>query len=341
MYFKSVGASADIENHFEETSSMLMNRNLGKRRNFKDTGSNLLSYRKNSKKIANELNFGSVFRNRDIASGKEKFPIRWVNVIDDESNPDPFVYITYGLSKQADLLPGPSIHFGNCICQWGGNCYSASRENLCSCIALTNSQIGENFFEIDSQLRSYKLTSKALQDIQRIYECSDICTCGILDCPNRVVQRGLQWKVEVFKQSNSKWALRTLDFIQKGSFVIEFVGEIVKIGDAQKRVSSNRDFSFWKIRSEGKKIIDHYAIDPYRFGNAARFIRHSCDPNLIAKEVFVEHRDHRYPRIAFFAAKNISDGDELTVDFGSNQSDTPFLCIICDCKMPNCRIHLT
>lgn len=54
-----------------------------------------------------------------------------------------------------------------------------------------------------------------------------------------------------------------------------------------------------------------YCIDARRYGNIARFINHSCAPNLMPVRVFVEHQDLHFPRIAFFANRDIEADEEL------------------------------
>ncbi|KAF4527093.1 hypothetical protein B566_EDAN015366 [Ephemera danica] len=54
-----------------------------------------------------------------------------------------------------------------------------------------------------------------------------------------------------------------------------------------------------------------FCIDARRYGNVARFINHSCCPNLLPVKVFVDHQDLRFPRIAFFASRDIAADEEL------------------------------
>lgn len=59
-----------------------------------------------------------------------------------------------------------------------------------------------------------------------IYECNSGCQCGI-DCRNRVVQRGIQYDLCIFKTANGRgWGVRTLERISKNSFVMEYLGEV-------------------------------------------------------------------------------------------------------------------
>lgn len=59
-----------------------------------------------------------------------------------------------------------------------------------------------------------------------IYECNSRCQCGT-DCRNRVVQRGIQYDLCIFKTANGRgWGVRTLERIPKNSFVMEYLGEV-------------------------------------------------------------------------------------------------------------------
>ena len=96
-----------------------------------------------------------------------------------------------------------------------------------------------------------------------IQECNDMCSCHIDFCPNRVVQHGLQKRLEVtdfrtliiftifdakiqnprlvFRTENKGWGLRSRQTIESGEFVTELVGEIVQSKDFNfaVRIGSN------------------------------------------------------------------------------------------------------
>lgn len=54
-----------------------------------------------------------------------------------------------------------------------------------------------------------------------------------------------------------------------------------------------------------------YCIDGRFYGNVARFINHSCEPNLVSIRVFIEHQDANFPRIAFFTMRDVDALEEL------------------------------
>lgn len=49
------------------------------------------------------------------------------------------------------------------------------------------------------------------------------------------MQKGLTHRFEVFKTLDKGWGVRSLRVIQKGSFVCEYVGEIITDAEADKR----------------------------------------------------------------------------------------------------------
>lgn len=58
----------------------------------------------------------------------------------------------------------------------------------------------------------------------RIYECNKQCRCNPQMCTNRLVQHGLQVRLQLFKTQNKGWGIRCLDDVAKGSFVCIYAG---------------------------------------------------------------------------------------------------------------------
>lgn len=63
-------------------------------------------------------------------------------------------------------------------------------------------------------------------------------------CTNRLVQHGLQVRLQLFKTQNKGWGIRCLDDVAKGSFVCIYAGEesewIYKNGFTCTDVMENR-----------------------------------------------------------------------------------------------------
>ncbi|KAF7148551.1 hypothetical protein RHSIM_Rhsim03G0159500 [Rhododendron simsii] len=224
----------------------------------------------------------------DVSQGKEEKPVRAVNFVDDEKLP-PFHYVTNVIYPEWY----ESTHFVPRGCDCINGCLGFEK---CPCTAVYGGDIP--FTSEDAIVRRKPL----------IYECGPSCKCPP-SCQNRVSQNGIRYHLEIFKTEKMGWGVRSRDFIQSGSFVCEYTGELLREQEAEERVGN--DEYLFDIGKNGSG----FTIDAARFGNVGRFINHSCSPNLYAQNVLYEHDDKRMPHIMFFAAKNIRPLRELTNDY--------------------------
>jgi len=249
----------------------------------------------------------------DISQGKEGIPICVINTVDTE-RPAPFRYTTrirypFELTKKR--------HQG-CDCTNG-----CSDSVSCACAV-------KNGGEIPFNLNGAIVNEKPL-----IFECGPSCKCPP-SCQNKVSQHGLKIPLEVFKTTKTGWGVRSLRSISSGSFICEYVGELLYGNEADERRNSNflfdiglnhgdenfcngllSDVSDMKSSSSSSQILGDvgFTIDSAECGNIGRFINHSCSPNLYAQNVLWDHDDLRIPHIMFFAAETIPPLQELTYDY--------------------------
>ena len=156
-------------------------------------------------------------------------------------------------------------------------------------------------------------------------ECGPKCHLGP-KCDNRSLSnaRGkFACKAKV-ESGNAGKKVITNEYIQKGSFVIEYIGEVSKAKDD----SSEYTLKSKDINSSRSNIEDVY-ICADRFGNEARFINHSCDPNLHVRMVEVDGR----LCAALYANRNIRKGEELTYSYCYDPNELWFDCV---CGSHNC-----
>ncbi|XP_035986192.1 histone-lysine N-methyltransferase SUV39H1 isoform X2 [Fundulus heteroclitus] len=147
-----------------------------------------------------------------------------------------------------------------------------------------------------------------------IYECNSRCNCGP-GCSNRVVQKGIQFDLCIFKTENGRgWGVRTLQHIKKNTFVMEYVGEIITTDEAERR-GHFYDCQGSTYLFDLDYVEDVYTVDAAHLGNISHFVNHSCNPNLQVFNVFVDNIDERLPRIALFSTRSIRAGEELTFDY--------------------------
>ncbi|KAI8811913.1 structural basis of auto-inhibitory mechanism of histone methyltransferase, partial [Cladochytrium replicatum] len=159
-------------------------------------------------------------------------------------------------------------------------------------------------------------------------ECTpEHCPCGP-KCTNQRFQRKEERTgLEVFWTSVRGFGVRTTTPIPKGSFVIEYRGEIVSQETCAER-----------MRTIYKGLENHYfldyaaglVIDGCRKGTNARFVNHGCEPNCHIEKWYVNGEFC----VGIFASVDIAPGTELSYDyrfesFGPMQQ--------CHCGSKKCR----
>ncbi|KAK4366161.1 hypothetical protein RND71_014041 [Anisodus tanguticus] len=182
-----------------------------------------------------------------------------------------------------------------------------------------------------------------------IKECWWKCGCN-KRCGNRVVQRGISHKLQVFMTPEGKgWGLRTLEDLPRGAFVCEYAGEVLTNAELFDRVSrspNGEEHSYPALLdadwgSEGVlKDTEALCLDATFYGNVARFINHRCfDSNLVEIPIEIETPDHHYYHLAFFTTRKVKAMEELTWDYGIDFDDLehPVKAFSCHCSSKFCR----
>ncbi|KAJ4720318.1 Histone-lysine N-methyltransferase H3 lysine-9 specific SUVH4 [Melia azedarach] len=272
----------------------------------------------------------------DISNGQEDICIPATNVID---NPP---------ISPSDA-PG-------CNCK--GSCISA---RTCSCALL-------NGFDFPYVRQN---GGRLIEPKDVVFECGPRCACGP-GCVNRTTQQGLRYRLEVYRTEDKGWAVRSWDFIPSGAPVCEYTG-VLRRSDELDNVSEN-DFIFeidcWQTMNEiggrekrlrnvsvptsnlvekkNDKVPENapeFCIDAGLYGNVARFVNHSCEPNLFVQCVLSSHHDIRLARVVLFAADDIPPMQELTYDYGYKLDsvigpDGKIKQMPCNCGTADCRKRL-
>ncbi|XP_072214766.1 histone-lysine N-methyltransferase SETDB1 isoform X2 [Excalfactoria chinensis] len=164
----------------------------------------------------------------DITKGREDVPLSCVNEID--STPPPQV------AYSKERIPGKGVFINT---GWeflvGCDCRDGCRDkSKCACHQLTvqatgctpGGQINPNSGYQHKRLEECLPTG--------VYECNKRCKCNVNMCTNRLVQHGLQVRLQLFKTQNKGWGIRCLDDIAKGSFVCIYAGKILTDDFADK-----------------------------------------------------------------------------------------------------------
>uniref|UniRef100_A0A6P8PBB8 [histone H3]-lysine(9) N-methyltransferase n=1 Tax=Geotrypetes seraphini TaxID=260995 RepID=A0A6P8PBB8_GEOSA len=267
---------------------------------------------------------------RDIAHGFENVPIPCVNSVDDELAPEDYKYISENCETSTMSIDRNITHLQHCMCP--DDCSSSN----CLCGQLSI----RCWYDRDGRL---------LQEFNKIeppliFECNQACTCW-RTCKNRVVQSGIKVRLQLYRTAKMGWGVRALQSIPQGTFICEYVGELISDAEADVREDDSYLFDldnkyihiFSRCLCPVLQDGEVYCIDARYYGNVSRFINHLCDPNIIPVRVFMLHQDLRFPRIAFFSSRDIRAGEELGFDYGDRFWDIKSKYFTCQCGSEKCK----
>ncbi|XP_069871268.1 histone-lysine N-methyltransferase EHMT1 isoform X2 [Dipodomys merriami] len=253
---------------------------------------------------------------RDIARGYERIPIPCVNAVDSEPCPTNYKYVSQNCVTSPMSIDRNITHLQYCVCV--DDCSSST----CMCGQLSM----RCWYNKDGRL----LPEFNMAEPPLIFECNHACSCW-RNCRNRVVQNGLRARLQLYRTQDMGWGVRSLQDIPLGTFVCEYVGEL--ISDTEADVREEDSYLFDLDNKDGEV----YCIDARFYGNVSRFINHHCEPNLVPVRVFMSHQDLRFPRIAFFSTRLIQAGEQLGFDYGERFWDIKGKLFSCRCGSPKCR----
>ncbi|GAA5913841.1 hypothetical protein JCM8208_004767 [Rhodotorula glutinis] len=142
------------------------------------------------------------------------------------------------------------------------------------------------------------------------------CPCGPDRCANLPLNKreGIpegKDGLRVIWTGNRGFGLKTMVDIKEGDFVIEYRGEIISRDESYHRVlTTYKDQgSYYFMDYDGFEVID-----AGQRGNSARFINHSCGPNLqVVRWRLATVEEYQ---MGLFALHDIPAGTELTYDYG-------------------------
>lgn len=260
----------------------------------------------------------------DISGGQEDVPIPATNLVDDP----PVAPSGYTYCKSLQIAKNVKLpaNVSGCNCQ--GTCVDP---RTCACAKLNGSDFP--YVQING--------GRLIEARAVVFECGPSCGCGP-GCVNRTSQRGIKHRLEVFRTPKKGWAVRSWEFIPSGAPVCEYIGALVRTEDTDHVCENNYifdidclqtmrglggrerrlgDVSVSAINSfdgddQKSESVPEFCIDAGSTGNIARFINHSCEPNLFVQCVLSLHHDVKLARVMLFAADNIPPMQELTYDYG-------------------------
>lgn len=288
----------------------------------------------------------------DISGGQENIPIPATNLVDDPPvAPSGFTYC-----KSLQVAGSVKIPRNATGCDCKDRC---TNPKSCACARLN----GSDFPYV------HRDGGRLVAPMGVVFECGPNCGCGP-DCVNRTSQKGMRYRLEVFRTPKKGWGVRSWDHIPSGAPICEYIGKLMKTDDVDTAYENDYIFDIDCLQTmkglDGRerrlrdvsiptcldKSDDHrsdngpeFCIDACSTGNIARFINHSCQPNLFVQCVLSSHHDIKLARVVLFAADNIPPLKELNYDYGYALDsvmgpDGKVRQLLCYCGAADCRKRL-
>uniref|UniRef100_A0A1I8JEB6 Histone-lysine N-methyltransferase n=1 Tax=Macrostomum lignano TaxID=282301 RepID=A0A1I8JEB6_9PLAT len=384
----------------------------------------------------------------DLSYGKERIPVPAVNCLD--ADEPPFIDYTPQRMPLLNVCTNEADKGFLVCCDCTDGCRDRTK---CACLRLTAEASATVTGRTDSR-PAYENGRLVRALIGGVYECNSGCSCRQWQCRNRLVQRGLHSRLQIFKTSRKGWGLRPLHDLPKGAFVCVYAGELYseelavqycdQFGDEYQadldhlEVMEQEKFGYeaqaiephqqqqkqksWLRKSQSQSSLTNdngdnedpmrnqrqkqesqkkrkqqkkkrlttttqtmkiiaailplssianadqmdeaedddvleaggpaaclrallgeaqpYIMDAKRIGNLGRYLNHSCAPNVIVQNVFVNTHDPRFPEIAFFTCKRVRAGEELCWDYNYQVGSVPGKTLRCFCRARDCRGRL-
>lgn len=155
------------------------------------------------------------------------------------------------------------------------------------------------------------------------------CPCGE-KCSNQRFQKRSYANVGWLRCGKKGFGLQVLEDIPRGTFIIEYVGEVLDMKEHNARQQEyarrgQKHFYFMTLNS-------NEVIDACVKGNLGRYINHSCNPNCQTEKWTVNGE----VCVGFFALRDLVKGEEVTFDYNYVR----FLGAAakkCECGSADCR----
>uniref|UniRef100_A0A8C2UB84 Histone-lysine N-methyltransferase SETDB2 n=3 Tax=Coturnix japonica TaxID=93934 RepID=A0A8C2UB84_COTJA len=216
----------------------------------------------------------------DISNGAESVPVSFCNDIDRARLPY-FKYRRASWPRGYYLNNLSSTFLDSCDCTDG--CIDRSK---CACLQLTARgcrKVSVSPNAKTSRGYSYKRLEGPVPS--GIYECSVSCGCDKMMCQNRVVQHGIQVRLQVFNTEKKGWGVRCLDDIDKGTFVCTYSGRLMSRAEVQELGGADQDLKEESaVNDTGYFLSKRRKLDSSCSDSEIEFVQTSKDDILEQQE---------------------------------------------------------
>jgi hypothetical protein len=142
----------------------------------------------------------------------------------------------------------------------GGAKSTSNPEFLICCDCTDNCRSGNCRCVQESNGLAYDIEGRLLSERQTgIYECNYKCSCNVRRCKNRVVGRGPQARLELFRCSDPMkgWGVRCKTDLPAGTFIADYIGEIIPESQSEKRGLTKGDQYLYNLDGYARSQCCH------------------------------------------------------------------------------------
>ncbi|XP_030634846.1 histone-lysine N-methyltransferase SETDB2 [Chanos chanos] len=189
---------------------------------------------------------GAVLFERDISRGTEAVPIPLCNEVDGV-RPRDFRYRKERWPHGYFLSSHPL--FSVC-CDCKDGCVD---DQTCSCLQ-QSLKAGADPTKLYTHLRLNEAVPTGL------YECGPWCGCERNRCQNRVVQRGLRVRLQVYRTHNKGWGVRCRDDLDKGTFVCTYAGVVHSSGRSLDEILPSKSKKEEPVSDDEVEVVDEWTF---------------------------------------------------------------------------------
>ncbi|CDF40304.1 unnamed protein product [Chondrus crispus] len=171
------------------------------------------------------------------------------------------------------------------------------------------------------------------------YFCNVAACKGGEKCTNLAFHKRGSPRMKPFLTADQRgWGLRVEEHVKAGSFVIEYVGEIIDrdiLEDRLERIQQEKSNEYYFM-----DLANDLLVDAKFKGNLSRFINSSCEPNCQTEKWYDSCT--RQTHVGIFAIQDITPGTELTYNYcfedyglsGKRQKRS----FMCQCGTSSCNM---
>ncbi|KAF8822459.1 histone lysine methyltransferase SET/SUV39 [Cardiosporidium cionae] len=262
----------------------------------------------------------------DLSHGEENFPLKVENLVDSTTPPLDFTYSKKNVFFSRLIPPDLMKNCPGCLPAGVDTSQWPIRNSSIYCIGKQNPANGRIYC--------------AGRDVEKIqlfnfnFTCGDLCPCDPSACTTRYLP-GLKFRCKLVKTLTKNWELQTEEFIPSGRFILQYAGEVISrvVMEGREHISEKLGHSNYFMESvEKEEKSDDWmmpCIDSSIIGNAARFLNHSCSPNVCVKTVWC---CSDFPVLCVSALRDIEVHETLTYYYGQSYQQIKCLCGSLNCE---------